>query len=347
MTRQDLEQRVRRAAEAALAEQRFVSAIDVLLGLGWLAPSHLDRWRQGRAESLERVVQANLSKITVAMAAFRRWARDRGLNPSQTDYVARTRDRRQLRFSVSGDAAIERAYRTHWVSPDLSGRAVERQSRVPDLVVIWAVKEWTCTSCGDTGELLFMEDAGPLCLDCSDLGHLVFLPSGDAALTRRAKKASGLSAVVVRWSRSRKRYERQGILAEAEAIERAESQCLADAEVRARRRERDQARRADEDVDFAAEFADAIRALFPDCPVSRAEAIAQHAATRSSGRIGRSAAGRALDPDAIGLAVAASVRHVDTGYDQLLMSGVDRQVARQQVREQVEDVLNSWRAGTR
>lgn len=29
-------------------------------------------------------------------------------------------------FSVSGDAAIERAYRTHWVSPDLSERAVER-----------------------------------------------------------------------------------------------------------------------------------------------------------------------------------------------------------------------------
>ena len=347
MTRQDLEQRVTRAAERALAEQRFVSAIDVLLGLGWLAPSHLERWQQGRVESLERVVQANLSKVTGAMAALRRWARGRGLNPSETDYVARTRDRRQLRFSVSGDAAIERAYRTHWVSPDLSERAVERQSRVPDLVVISAVKEWTCTSCGDTGDLLFMEDAGPLCLDCSDLGHLVFLPSGDAALTRRAKKASRLSAVVVRWSRSRKRYERQGILAAAEAIELAEIECLADAEVRARRRERDQARRADEDVDFAAELAAAIRALFPGCPVSRAEAIARHAATRGSGRIGRSAAGRALDPDTIWLAVAASVRHVDTDYDQLLMSGVDRQAARRQVREHVEDVLNSWRASTR
>jgi hypothetical protein len=347
MTPQDLEQRVTRAAEAALAEQRFVSAIDVLLGLGWLAPSHLDRWRQGRVESLERVVQANLSKVTVAMAAFRRWARDRGLNPSETDYVARTRDRRQLRFSDSGDAAIERAYRTHWVSPDLSQRAVERQSRLPDLVVISPVKEWTCTSCGSTGDLLFMEDAGPLCLDCSDLGHLVFLPSGDAALTRRAKKASRLSAVVVRWSRSRKRYERQGILAEAGAIERAEIECLSDSEVRARRRERDQARRADEDVSLAAELAAAIRAQFPGCPVGRAEAIARYAATRGSGRIGRSAAGRVLDRDAVSLAVAASVRHVDTGYDRLLMSGVDRETARRQVRERVEDVLSGWRAITR
>jgi hypothetical protein len=221
MARQDLEQRITRVAEATLAQQRFVSPIDILVGLGWLAPPHLDRWRQGRVDSLERVVQANLSKVSFAMAAFRRWARKRGLNPSETDYVARTRDRRQLRFSVSGGTGIERAYRTHWVSPKLSERAVERQSRAPDLVVISPLKEWTCTSCGGTGDLLFMEDAGPLCLDCADLGHLVFLPSGDAALTRQAKKASRLSAVVVRWSRTRKRYERQGILVEPEAIDNA------------------------------------------------------------------------------------------------------------------------------
>lgn len=121
-----------RAAQAALARQRFVSAIDVLLGLGWLAPSHVDQWRQGRVDSLEQVVQANLSKITAVMAALRRWARDRGLNPSETDYVARTRDRRRLRFSVTGEDAIERAYRTHWVSPELSeacGRAAEPAPR--------------------------------------------------------------------------------------------------------------------------------------------------------------------------------------------------------------------------
>jgi hypothetical protein len=344
---QDLEHRVTRAAEAALAEQQFVNIIDVLLGLGWLAPSHVDRWRQGRVESLESVVQAKPNKVTAAMTALERWARDRGLNPSKSDYVARTRDRRQLRFSVSGDDAIERTYRTHWVSPNLPARPVERQSRPPDLVVISPLKAWTCTSCRDTGDLLLMEDAGPLCLNCADLGQLEFLPSGDAALTRRAKKASQLSAVVVRWSRSRKHYERQGILAEPEAIERAEIACLSDAEARARHRERDQARQASRDVDFAAELAAAIRVLFPGCPPDRAHAIARHAATRGSGRIGRSAAGRALDPNAVLLAVAASVRHVDTGYDALLMSGVDRESARRRVREHVEAVLSGWRATTR
>jgi hypothetical protein len=233
------------------------------------------------------------------------------------------------------------------VSPDLPQRTIERQSRPPDLVVISPIKEWTCTSCGGTGDFLFMDDPGPLCLDCADLGHLDFLASGDAAMTRRAKRASRLSAIVVRWSRSRKRYERQGILAEAAAIERAEQECFSDAEVRARRRERDGIRRADEDVRFAADFAAAIAAQFPNCPTGRAEVIARHAATRGSGRVGRSAAGRALDPNAVRLAVAASVRHVDTSYDELLMSGVDREEARRRVGELVEDVLSGWRATSR
>ncbi len=325
MTDHNLQQRVTRAAEAARAEQRFVSAIDVLVGLGWLAPSQVDRWRQGRIESLEQALQVNPKKLTAALAALQCWAADEGLKPSETQYVARTRDRRKLRFSADGDAAIERAYSTHWVSPDLPARVVERQSRPPDLVVISPIKQWACASCGGTGDLLFMEDAGPLCLDCADLGHLDFLPAGDAAMTRRAKKSSRLSAVVVRWSRSRKRYERQGILAEPEAIDRAEQECLSDIELRARRRERDQVRRAEEDLRFEEEFAAAIRDQFPGCPASRSEAIARHTGARGSGRVGRSALGRAADPDAVRLAVAASVRHADTGYDELLMSGIDRQ----------------------
>jgi len=222
----------------------------------------------------------------------------------------------------------------------------EPRNRSPNLVVVSPVKKWTCASCRGTGDFLRMEDGGPLCLDCADLGHLVFLPSGDAALTRRAKRISGLSAVVVRWSRARNRYERQGILAEADAIERAEQECLSDAEARSRRQERDQARRASADVQFQAEFATAIRDLFPHCPAHRADDTARHAAMRGSGRIGRSAAGRALDPEAVHLAVAASVRHLDTNYDELLMSGVNRAAARDRVRWCVEDVLNAWREGT-
>lgn len=69
-----------------------------------------------------------------------------------------------------------------------------------------------------------MQDAGPVCLGCAGLDHLTYLPSGDAQLTRRAHRASDMSAVVVRYSRGRKRYERQGILVEAAALADAERQ---------------------------------------------------------------------------------------------------------------------------
>ena len=314
--RPSLEARVVRAAEAELAEQGDVSPIDVLIGVGWLTPQAVDQWRQGRADDLERVAQVNLRKLSAAMAIFRRWAADRGLHPSEIAYVARTRDRRQLRFSRSGDAGIEAAYRTHWVSPELSEtkrrRIQERQSAVPDLVVIAALNNWRCTVCSGTGELLMMEGPGPVCMVCADLDHLVFLPAGNAVLTRRAKKASALSAVVVGFSRSRHRYERQGLLVEEAALDQAE-------------------------------LATEVRRLFPGCPPARAEAIAHHAGARRSGRIGRSAAGRALDPEAITLAVVASVRHHDTPYDALLMSGAARGDARAQVIDQVGTVLDSWR----
>lgn len=51
---------------------------------------------------------------------------------------------------------------------------------------------------------------GALCLACADLDHLIFLPSGDTALTRRTRKYSTLVAVVLKWSKTQKRYERQG-----------------------------------------------------------------------------------------------------------------------------------------
>jgi hypothetical protein len=211
-----------------------------------------------------------------------------------------------------------------------------------DLVVILPLKAWTCADCHDTGDFLIMDGARPLCLTCADMDHLIFLARGDAALTRRAKKASTLSAVVVRWSRARKRYERQGILVEEAALEQAEEQCLADEDVRMRRRERDAERRAGEDVEFQDRMAREIVRLFPGCPRKRAQAIARHTGTRGSGRVGRSAAGRALNEDAITLAVVASIRHLDTAYDSLLMSGLPREHAREQVRSDIDRVLATW-----
>ncbi|KKD03580.1 DUF2293 domain-containing protein [Streptomyces sp. WM6386] len=213
------------------------------------------------------------------------------------------------------------------------------------LLVVQPLRRKQCAECrGGPLSLLVLEEGAPRCLDCADLGHLVFLPRGDTALTRRAREESALSAVVVRFNRRRARYERQGVLVEEEALTRAEVRCLADAEARRRRRSRDARRRAAEDVRFTDAFAAEIRRLFPGCPTERARGIAAHASVRGSGRVGRSAAGRALSEGAVVSAVAASVRHLDTPYDQLLMSGVPRHEARRRITAAVETVLGGWRA---
>jgi hypothetical protein len=131
---------------------------------------------------------------------------------------------------------------------------------------------------------------------------------------------------------------------EEDALAAAERLCLADEEARSRRRERDRHRRADEDANLVRRFAAQITTLFPGCHIQRAQAIARHAAARGSGRVGRTAAGQAVQGDAVELAVIASIRHEDTDYDELLMAGVDRTEARERVCNDVERVLGAWRA---
>jgi hypothetical protein len=220
--RSKLADRVTRAAETSLAAQGFVSPLDVLGGIGWLDAASEKRWRLGQVERLEDVIQTKPSRISEAMSLFGAWAAEKGLLASETQYVARTPQRQTLQFSSSGDPTIERLYRTHWVSPALSEkkreRLTEKANRAPELVVILPSKAWTCHRCGGSGDLLIMETAGPSCLRCAGLDDLAFLAAGDALLTRRAKAKTTRSAVVVRFSRSRGRYERQGLLVEPQAL---------------------------------------------------------------------------------------------------------------------------------
>lgn len=215
------------------------------------------------------------------------------------------------------------------------------------MVVFIVRRDTQCGECSADlghGSFLRVEKEQALCLDCADLGHLEYLPRGDAAITRRAAKHSALRAVVVEWSRRRRRYERQGILAEPAAIRRAEEESLADADRRARQREQAATDRAELDHEYVAAFGQAIRRAYPGCPVAEATAIAKHACRKHSGRVGRSAAAKQFEADAIRLAVAAHVRHVHTRYDELLMSNEDRALARAAVRDEVERRLAQWSA---
>jgi hypothetical protein len=223
-----------------------------------------------------------------------------------------------------------------------------RAKRLAEIVVFSVLKPSVCSSCEaeiGKGALLRMERERPLCLACADLDHLVYLPAGDAALSRRSRKHSTLSAVVVRFSRARKRYERQGLLIELPALARAEQECLGDADQRARARERAGLARERTDASYVRAFCEQVRAVYPGCPAAEAEAIARHACLKYSGRVGRSAAARQFDPVAIRLAVAAHVRHRHSPYDTLLAQGWDRGDARHAVDGAVHAVLERWNSG--
>ncbi len=123
-----------------------------------------------------------------------------------------------------------------------------------DFRVFISNRDSRCDECGeDLGRRAWIfpaGDEGALCLSCADMDHLVFLPSGDAALTRRSRKHSKLSAVVLKWSNARKRYERQGLLVEEEALVRAEAECMEDEDARESSRRRAAVRRAKLDLEF-------------------------------------------------------------------------------------------------
>ena len=218
-----------------------------------------------------------------------------------------------------------------------------------DIKVFISHRDSKCDECGEQlgrkAWITLEGGKGALCLACADLDDLIFLPTGDAALTRRARKHSVLSAVVLKFSKARGRYERQGLLVEEKALDEAEAECMADADARARRADRQRDRQADLDRHYVEEFAKRVRELFPGCPSEREVQIAEHACRKYSGRIGRSAAAKSFDEAAVLLAVTAHVRHRETNYDELLAKEWDRLEARAQIRHHVDEVLRSWQRG--
>ena len=220
----------------------------------------------------------------------------------------------------------------------------------PQGIVVFKLADASrCRACGikrQKGSFFRMEKSGIVCAFCLRIDHLVFLARGDAAHTRRATKHSKRHAIVVRFSRRRRRDERQGVLVERAALERAKRECEADAAKRQRTREKAAQHRAKMDERYIVEFAKRVGDLFPNCPVAEREVIAKHACQKYSGRVGRSAAALKFDPEVIALAVRAHIRHNHTPYDQMLTRGHSRENARSAVRKAVKELAERWQAKT-
>ena len=228
-----LETRVARIAEALLAERRSVRPIDVLVGLGWLAQPNVDRWEQGRVPSLDRCVGVDSDKVTAALAALQHWAEDRGLTPSEADY-------QDLQFTADGDSDAERAYRTHWASTDIPEPIVERTTPSPtdhrDLstqrVDVRIVRRHRRLPSSRTRQVHCVWTAPT---SATSSFCLPAMPRSPGAPRRPADCPPSWCA----GAHDAIAMSGKGILAEAAAIEQAAQECLSDADVRARRRERD------------------------------------------------------------------------------------------------------------
>ncbi len=101
-----------------------------------------------------------------------------------------------------------------------------QDKKLLEKVVFVISKDGECSKCKAEiprkGFLYKDKDQG-LCMNCSGFGDFVFLHSGNAKLTLRAKKNSPDYAIVIKFSKSRKRYERQGILVTEAAFKMAEA----------------------------------------------------------------------------------------------------------------------------
>jgi hypothetical protein len=345
--------RVEQAAEAALKRHGSVGPLELLQEMQFLHPAHVEGWRKGNDyyRTLEPAIQVGPEKFERTIRFFHEWVKQRGLRAIEADYIRRgPRGLEQLQVTEKGAPEAEKFYRTHFALADLPEKKVEKLkvklTKPPELVVFERVgDDGNCSECDQElckGACLFMEKGQPLCLACADLDELVFLPAGDTAMTRRAREYSSLAAVVVRFNRKHKRYERQGLLVSEAALAQAEEECAADAPARALARARAALGRPEEDREFVAALAEGISRRYPGCPLDEARQMAEHAGRRSSGRVGRSAAGRGLEASALDLAVIAHIRHTHTNYDELLMRGTERSDARALVRERIDKMLAKW-----
>lgn len=113
--------RIERAVAARLAKGKVVMPVDVLVGMGLLAPDRLEDWRHRRIPHLEQVIDCNLTRLSRLLRILRFHAHDLKLVPSTTVYLCRRKGPKQrLRFTKRGDAKLEQAYARRFIWPGKS-----------------------------------------------------------------------------------------------------------------------------------------------------------------------------------------------------------------------------------
>lgn len=109
---------IARVVAAILAGDKVVAQVEVIVRMGWLSTDDLEAWRFGRVPYLEQMIRCNLTRLRRFLRILGFHCHELNLTASQTAYVKWGKGRRTpLRFTKTGDAALERVYARHFVWP--------------------------------------------------------------------------------------------------------------------------------------------------------------------------------------------------------------------------------------
>ncbi|WP_320054802.1 hypothetical protein [uncultured Acetobacteroides sp.] len=131
MSSKELEKEVKRLVHSNRYLKGYVCAVDVLMQLNFLSESDYECWQLGKVDYLEGVCSVNLEKLTLVNKLIRRYAAELNLESSWTEYnQTGKRLSRRLRFSKSGNKAIEEQYATHYVDKKRMEELKENRSSI-------------------------------------------------------------------------------------------------------------------------------------------------------------------------------------------------------------------------
>lgn len=100
----NLNERVRMAAERALAANGYAAPIDLLMEMQLLAPSNVRFWDKGGCPALEPYIQGSPGKLAQTFEIFRTWAQEKQLEPVKASLHGSTRDQSVVFLTVSESA---------------------------------------------------------------------------------------------------------------------------------------------------------------------------------------------------------------------------------------------------
>lgn len=115
MNHNEISNKVRKVIVEQLNEKGYATSEDTLVKMGWLTSKDLYAWQNGKIPYLEKVCNTNLSKLTLMLKEYHKYALENHLRISETFYK-RQGSKQKLIFSKSKDAKIEKRYASRILS---------------------------------------------------------------------------------------------------------------------------------------------------------------------------------------------------------------------------------------